>query len=70
MLSWCELLYNLTEWEIWKLEKSDEMFLSKVMDCSSQVAGEVIALKLAILLVRYNIKMKRVIYLYHILREG
>ena len=69
MLSCCEVWYNVSEWDLRKLEQIDEMLLSKIFDCSSQVTSEMLSLELGLLPARFIIKMRRVIYLNHILRK-
>ena len=69
MLSCCEVWYNLSEWELRKLEKTDEMLLRKVLDCSYQVTSEMLSLELGLLPVKFIFKLRRVIYLQHILKQ-
>ena len=69
MLSCCEVWYNLSEWELRKLEQTDEMLLRKVLDCSYQVTSEMLSLELGLLSIRFIIKLRRVLYLQHILKQ-
>ena len=69
MLSCCEVWYNLSEWELRKLEQTDEMLLRKVLDCSYQITSEMLSLELGLFPVRFIIKLRRVIYLQHILKQ-
>ena len=69
MLSCSEVWYHITEWELRKLEQIDESLLRKIFDCSSQVTSEILSLELGLLPVRHIIKMRRVIYFQHILKQ-
>jgi hypothetical protein len=69
MLSCCEVWYNLTEWELRKLERADEKLLRNILNCSSQVSSEILSLELGLLPVRFIIKLRRILYLEHILKQ-
>ena len=70
MLSGSEVWYGLTQQDVEKLEKVDEVFLRTVLNCSRQVNKEMLYLKLGIMPIRYIIKSRRVLYLHHILRQN
>ena len=69
MLSCCEVWYDVTEWELRKLEQTDEKLLRKILNCSSQVTIEMLSMELGLLPVRFIIKLRRIIYLQHLLKQ-
>ena len=69
MLSCSEVWYNLSEWDLRKLEQTDEALIRNIFDCSSQVTSEVLSLELGLLPARYIIMMRRIIYLHHIMKQ-
>ena len=69
MLSCSEVWYGLTEWDLRKLEQTDENLLRHILNYSSQVTSEVLFLELGLLPVRFTIKMKRITYLHHIMNQ-
>ena len=69
MLSCSEVCYNISESDLRKLEQSDESLMRKILNCSSQVSGEILSLELGLLPVRHIIKLRRMIYLQHILKQ-
>ena len=69
MLSCCKVCYDVTEWELRKLEQTDEKLLRIILNCSSQVTTEMLSLELGLLPVRFIIKLRRIIYLQHLLKQ-
>ena len=69
MLSCTEIWYNLTEWEYRKLEQTDEMLMTKILNCSSHIHIEVLYLELGLMPIRFIILLRRVMYLHHILKQ-
>ena len=69
MLSCSEVWYGLTEWDLRKLEQTDETLLRHILNCSSQVTSEVLSLELDTHPVRFVIKMRRITYLHHIMNQ-
>ena len=69
MLSCSEVWYDVTESDMRKLEQTDELLLRKIFDCSSQVTCEMLYLELGLLPARYIIKLRRIIYFQHILKQ-
>ena len=69
MLSCSEVWYDVTESDMRKLEQTDELLLRKIFDCSSQVTCEILYLELGLLPARYIIKLRRMIYFQHILKQ-
>ena len=68
MLSCSEVWYNLSGWDLRKLEQTDEALIRNIFDCSSQVTSEALSLELGLLPARYIIMMRRIIYQHHILK--
>ena len=69
MLSCSEVWYSVTEGDLRKLEQVDEKLLRKILNCSFQVTNEMLYLELGLLPVRYIIKLRRLIYLKHVLKQ-
>ena len=69
MLSCSEVWYGLTEWDLRKLEQTDENLLRHILNCSSQVTSDVLSLKLGLLPVRFIIKLRRITYLHQIMNQ-
>ena len=69
MLSCSEVWYDLTEWDVRKLEQTDETFLRHILNCSSQVTSEVLSLELGLLPARFIIKIRRLTYLHQIMNQ-
>ena len=69
MLSCSEVWYDVTESDMRKLEQTDELMLRNIFDCSSQVTCEILYLELGLLPARYIIKLRRIIYFQHILKQ-
>ena len=69
MLSCSEVWYGLTEWDLRKLEQTDENLLRHILNCSSQVTSDVLSLELGLLPVRFIIKLRRITYLHHIMNQ-
>ena len=61
--------YNITELEYRKLDQIYEILLHKIFACSSPVTSETLSLELGLLPVRFIIKLRRVIYLQHIMKQ-
>ena len=64
-----EVWYGITEAEILKLEKVDNLLLRQLFECSSNVPTELLFLELGILRLRDIVTMRRVMYLHHILKQ-
>ena len=68
-LSCSEVWYNIRESDLRKLEQCDEALLTKIMNCSSQVTGEISSLELGLLPARFIIKLRKIIYFQQILKH-
>ena len=64
-----EAWVNLTEKNIRTLEQMDEMLLSKIMGCDSNTSNVFKYLELGVCPVRFEIKMRRIIFLHYLLQE-
>ena len=69
MLSSAEVLYNLKDKEIKKLQHSDEIYIRNLYKCSRSVPIEMLYLDLAILPASWIIRYRRILYLHHILKQ-
>ena len=66
IISCSEIWYNITELQYRKLEQIDEMLLKKIFNFSSQIRIKVLYLELGLMLIRFIILLRRVIFLQHI----
>ena len=69
MLSGSETWYNMKEIDNRKLEQTDEMLLKKILQCSNQVAFEMLYLDLKILPIGHIFMLQRLIYVQQILHQ-
>ena len=68
-ISCSEVWYNVTEAEYRTLERTDESLLRDILGCSSQVTIEMLYLELGVLLIRFIIMIRRILYLEQILKQ-
>jgi hypothetical protein len=64
-----EAWVNLTEKDIRSLEQSDEILLSRILDCASNTSNVAKYLELGVLPVKYEIIKRKIIYLQYILQQ-
>ena len=64
-----EAWVNITETEIRKLEKTDEMLLSKILGCEANTSNAFKYLELGVYPVRYEIMKRKILFLHYILQQ-
>ena len=69
ILSSSEVWYGVTEADLRKLERIDEMLWSNILECSSSVPGDLIYLELGLLRIRDIIITRRIMFLHHIMHQ-
>ena len=69
ILSSSEVWYGVTDADISKLERIDEMLWSNILECSSSVPADLIYLKLGLLRIRDNTIRRRIMFLHHIMKQ-
>ena len=69
ILSNSEVWYGVTKHEIEVLEKLDEMLLSEIVECSRNVQRELLYLEFGLIPIAYLIKMRKQMFLHHILQQ-
>ena len=70
MLSNSEVWYGVTKAEIELLEQVDEMLLREISECSRNVPRDLLYLEFGLVPISYIIKMRRLMFLHHILHQG
>ena len=69
ILSSSEVWYGVTDADIRKLERIDEMLWSNILECSSSVPADLIYLELGLLRIRDIIIIRRIMFLHHIMKQ-
>ena len=64
-----EAWVNLTEKDIRALEKTDEILLSKIMDCDGNTSNVFKYLELGIIPVRFEIMKRTILFLHYLLQQ-
>ena len=69
ILSSSEVWYGVTEADLKKLEKVDEMLWSNILECSRLVPGDLIYLEFGTLRVRDILMTRRIMFLHNIMKQ-
>ena len=60
---------NLTDRDIRELEKTDEILLSKILECEANTSNTFKYLELGIVPIRFEIMKRKIIFLQYILKQ-
>ena len=69
ILSSSEVWYGITKEDLEKLEQVDEIWMRQLMNCSSNVTGDLVYLELEVTHIRFIVMTRRLLYLHHILQQ-